>query len=53
MNDATQFLQMQEKSDLRGEFGRLSKTLPVFRFSGLKHAINLVKVYLLPILADD
>ena len=52
---STQFLQMQKKHliDLQEHFERYCITLPVFGFNSAKYEINLIKLYLLPILVNE
>ena len=52
---STQFLQMQKNHliDLQELFERFCNVLPVFGFNSLKHDINLIEPYLLPILVNE
>ena len=52
---STQFLQMQKNRliDLKEHFERYCNTLPLFGFNGAKYDINLIKLYLLPILVNE
>ena len=52
---STQFLQMQKNQiiDLQEHFERYCNTLPDFCFNSAKFDINLIKSYLLPILANE
>ena len=55
MELSTQFLQMQKNQliDLQEHFERYCNTLPVFGFNSAKYDINLIKLYLLPILVNE
>ena len=52
---STRFLQLQKNQlfDLQDHFERYCNTLPVFVFNSAKCDINLIKSYLLPILANE
>ena len=52
---STQFLQMQKNQlvDLQEQFDRYCNVLPVFGCNSAKYNINLIKSYLLPILANE
>ena len=52
---STQFLQMQKNQiiDLQELFERYCNVLPVFGFNSAKYYINLIKLYLLPILVNE
>ena len=52
---STQFLHMQKKQliQLQEHFERCCNVLPVFGFNSGRYDINLIKKYLLPILAED
>ena len=54
-SSSTQFLQMQKNqlNDLQERFERYCKVLPVFGFNSAKFDNNLIKSYLLPILANE
>ena len=52
---STRFLQMQKNQliDLQEHFERYCNVLPVFGFNSAKYDINLINLYLLPILANE
>ena len=54
-NLSTQFLKMQKNQliDLQEHFERYCNVLPIFGFNSAKYDINLIKLYLLPILVND
>ena len=52
---STQFLQIQKKqlSDLQEHLERSSNVLPIFGFNSAKKDLNLINLYLLPILVNE
>ena len=52
---STHFLQIQKNQliDLQKSLGRYCNVLPVFGFNSAKYDLNLIKLYLLPILVNE
>ena len=46
-------MQKSQLKDLQEHFERYCKTLPVFDFNSAKYDINLINLYLLPILVNE